>query len=70
MSDNSKVAIIIGWVAGMSFLLLHSVYTFGKLRGMDIQRESAKRIECEVEFSGQPLKEIDGKCIKYFTEKE
>lgn len=45
---------VIGWVNGW-------------LAGVDYERELTKKVECQVNYSGTPYKEIPGRCLKYFS---
>ena len=53
---------------------LRAAYSFGYFKGQidgrDEQRETTKRIDCEVEFRNVPQYEITGECIKYFKMQE
>jgi hypothetical protein len=58
----------------MTWTFLRGVYNFGYLAGKsdgrDEQRETTKRIDCEVGFGDKPQYEITGECLKYFKLQE
>lgn len=64
-----KTAVVVGWIFGILFMLVSLAFNIGKMKGYDQAYESRKRTDCEIEFSGTPYKDIDGRCLKYFVEK-
>ena len=70
MSDDTKTAMIVGWAVAIIVMIGFTIFNFGRMVGYDKAVESQKKWDCEFEFSNTPYKEIDGKCIKYFTEEK
>lgn len=67
---------IIMWAAVvfMVWSVVYNTYRIGYLNGTmdgrEEQRETAKRIDCEIGFGDVPQYEITGECLKYFKLQE